>query len=110
MGWEIGFDHNWKRDIGYGVRAYCDQPGCNVVIDRGLGFVCGGEPYGGDEGCGLFFCGDHRRGSLCIRCTACEAPPFDAKPDHPDWIAHKATDPSWAEWRATQASELEKHE
>ncbi len=36
MGWSIGYDDNWKRDIGYGVRATCDHPACNAKIDRGL--------------------------------------------------------------------------
>ena len=44
MGWSIGFDTRWNRDIGYGVPAYCDHPGCNKEIDRGLSHVCGGEP------------------------------------------------------------------
>jgi hypothetical protein len=46
MSWAIGYDGRWKRDIGYGVPAYCDHPGCNEEIDRGLAHVCGGEPYG----------------------------------------------------------------
>lgn len=59
MSWAIGYDDKWKRDIGYGVPAYCDYPGCRVEIDRGLSYVCGGEPYGGDHGCGLYFCSKH---------------------------------------------------
>lgn len=27
MGWSIGYDDKWFRDIGYGVPAYCDHPG-----------------------------------------------------------------------------------
>ena len=26
MGWSIGFDSKWNRDIGYGVPATCDYP------------------------------------------------------------------------------------
>jgi hypothetical protein len=48
MGWSIGYDSKWKRDIGYGVPAPCDLPGCDKEIDRGLAFVCGTEPYGGE--------------------------------------------------------------
>ena len=59
MGWSYGFDPNLKRDVGYGVPAICDQPGCTTEIDRGLGYVCGGEPFGGDHGCGLMFCSEH---------------------------------------------------
>jgi hypothetical protein len=59
MGWSHGTDGNrpeGDRDIGYGVDAVCDHKECDVKIDRGLAFVCGGDPYGGDHGCGGFFC------------------------------------------------------
>lgn len=104
MGWAVGYDTTWNRDIGYGVPAYCDHPDCNEEINRGLGYVCGGQPYGGDLGCGLYFCGEHLMAdSLCERCSEEDEPhPFEPKPDHPDWVNHKATDPSWAEWRAAQ--------
>lgn len=59
MGWEIGYDDRWGRDVGYGVPAQCDHPGCDVLIDRGLSYVCGADMYGGDMGCGLFFCDKH---------------------------------------------------
>jgi hypothetical protein len=103
MGWSIGFDSNWQRDIGYGVPAYCDHPACLERIDRGLAYVCGGEPYGGEEGCGLYFCDGHHPyiGQLCDRCAHGNSP-FNPKPDHPDWIHFKATDESWVEWRKTQ--------
>jgi hypothetical protein len=59
MGWSYGHDGRWNRDIGYGVPAICDHPDCNEEIDRGLSYVCGSEPYGGDDGCGLYFCSSH---------------------------------------------------
>jgi hypothetical protein len=100
MSWAVGFDPTWNRDIGYGVPAVCDNPRCSTSIDRGLSYVCGnGEPFGGEDGCGLYFCFDHGGGLLCERCTA-GADPFEAKPDVAEWTAHKATDPSWAAWRA----------
>ena len=106
MSWAIGFDDRWQRDIGYGVPAFCDDPKCDEKIDRGLSYVCGGEPYGGDAGCGLYFCEKHLRwcrgNPLCKRCIQ-RKEPHPPKPDHPEWLHHKATDPSWAEWRATQA-------
>lgn len=112
MSFSIGFDDRWRRDIGYGVPAYCDAPGCFAEIDRGLSYVCGSEPYGGERGCGLYFCekhlGFHRfrgadsGGSYCKRCIA-HKPTYKPTPDHPDWLHHKATDPSWAEWREEQA-------
>lgn len=109
MSWSIGYDSAWKRDIGYGVPAYCDHPQCFAQIDRGLGHVCGGEPYGGEHGCGLYLCEHHlhytSRGPLCARCRNHRKSSYPAKEDHPDWVRHKATDPSWAEWRAAQKQE-----
>lgn len=101
MGWSIGYDSNWKRDIGYGVPATCDHPGCGEEIDRGLGCVCGGEPYGGDRGCGLYFCGKHASAwkGLCARCFPRRKKPFEPTPDLPIWIRHKLKHPSWKQWR-----------
>lgn len=56
MGWSIGYDINWGWDIGYGVLVICDYFECNEKIDCGLLFVCGVEFYGGEKGCGLYFC------------------------------------------------------
>ena len=103
MGWEIGFDKQWQRDIGYGVPAYCDHPGCMKRIDRGLSYVCGGDMYGGARGCGLYFCEKHlilhaRLPQLCARCDR-RRPPFNPTPDHPIWIYWKLIDPSWKVWR-----------
>jgi hypothetical protein len=108
MGWEIGYDGNWKRDIGYGVPAYCDHPECNEEIDRGLGYICShGRVFGGD-GCGLFFCEKHRGpNDRCERCAQGKEP-FDAKPDHPRWIEWKLTDESWQQWRDENPAEVEK--
>lgn len=104
MGWSIGFDSTWSRDIGYGVPAICDHPDCNAEIDRGLAHVCcDQEPYGGDRGCGLYFCEEHQHcteehSQLCARCLRGN-PPFSPKPDTLEWINHKLTDESWAKWR-----------
>ena len=100
MGWSIGYDEKMGRDIGYGVPAICDHPDCNKEIDRGLAYVCcNQEPYGGDDGCGLYFCEDHRDISgKCERCQRDEDP-FEPKPDTQEWIQHKLNDESWAEWR-----------
>ena len=94
-------------DIGYGVPAYCDAPGCTAEIDRGLSYVCGADPYGGDRGCGLYFCPDHlyiapKCGQVCRRCLNHKPAYKRPKPEHPDWLRHKATDSSWATWRAEQ--------
>jgi hypothetical protein len=102
MGWSIGYDSKWKRDIGYGVPAWCDHPDCSALIDRGLSYVCGGQPYGEPDGCGLYFCDKHIFCNGPPRCESCleGKEPFTPKEDHPDWIAHKETDESWALWRA----------
>lgn len=102
MGWSVGYDSNWERDVGYGVPATCDHPGCGAEINRGLSYICANSVPGGGDGCGLFFCWDHLHADgKCERCAAGEEP-FDATPDHPRWIEHKATHPSWAEWRRQQ--------
>jgi hypothetical protein len=99
MSWAVGFDERWQRDIGYGVPAICDHPGCGAEIDRGLSYVCGGEPYGGEEGCGLYFCEKHLFGHfVCERCRD-KKEPFEPTPDTSEWIHHKTTDPSWEKWR-----------
>lgn len=120
MGWSIGFDTSWDRDIGYGVPAYCDHPKCNEDIDRGLAHVCGGEPYGGDHGCGLYFCPKHlvyseRHGEwfqACARCAVPEdeggqqQPPFEPKSEHPRWMRHVIRDASWAQWRSENPAKV----
>jgi hypothetical protein len=119
MGWSIGIDPNWDRDIGYGVPAFCDHPGCGNKIDRGLSYVCGGEAYGGQKGCGLFFCEEHigfynkrldgkiELVGLCYRCGHYKKA-YNPKPDHPEWIAFKLTDKSWRQWREENPMEVKK--
>lgn len=107
MGWSIGYDRKWKRDIGYGVPATCDHPGCGTEIDRGLSYVCGGQPYGGEFGCGLYFCWKHTKtagaarahAGLCTRCYHGRRP-YAPTPDVPEWMRHKLRDASWWAWRA----------
>lgn len=111
MGWAIGYDERWKRDIGYGVPAYCDHPHCWAEIDRGLAHVCGGGPYGGEKGCGLYFCGHHLSharpsGPFCPRCTKHNQIPYKAKPDKREWIEHKLKDESWQTWRDENPDEV----
>lgn len=115
MSWAVG---EFKgRDIGYGVPAICDHPGCGASIDRGLSYVCGGQPYGGEQGCGLFFCSDHLQAAgkprdyapLCKRCSHGRTP-FKPTPDVPEWIHHKLTDASWAPWRAENPAWVKEHE
>jgi len=120
MSWAVGYDDDWNRWIGYGVPAWCDYPACSEEIDRGLAHVCGGEPYGGESGCGLYFCASHlvyrsfeetdgqaHTRQCCERCVAA-ADPFEPKPEHPDWIKHQETDETWADWRAERAPAAER--
>ena len=110
MGWSLGYDSNWKRDIGYGVPAICDHPKCNAEIDRGLAYVCGGQPYGGEKGCGLYFCGEHLIGhpQRCPKCARYDHKPYKPKPDCKQWIEHKLTDESWREWREKNPTKVER--
>lgn len=105
MGWSIGYDSNWGRDIGYGVVAYCDHPDCDKTIDRGLAHVCANqEPYGGD-GCGLYFCSKHNGHCCCERCRDGKDP-FEPKPEHPRWIYWKLHHESWEQWRQDSPDEV----
>ena len=112
MGWAVGYDDNWKRDIGYGVPSICDHPGCGKPIHRGLAYVCGGEPYGGDDGCGLHFCGDHlwlgakgKSHQVCDRCRKGKDP-FTPTPDTAEWMRHKLRDMTWKPWRDEYPQEV----
>jgi len=113
MGWSLGFDDKWNRWVGYGVPAYCDHPKCNKEIDRGLAHVCGGEPYGGEMGCGLYFCEEHlflheKKGQVCARCNSGKDPYKRIKHEHPKWIKHLLTDKSWEEWRNENKDDVER--
>jgi hypothetical protein len=104
MSWAVGFDPDRNRFIGYGVPAYCDHPGCNVTIDRGISHTCGDYPGGGEHGCGLHFCGEHlhRYPQVCSAC-ANEQKAFPPSQEHPTWSHHLLTDETWADWRAENA-------
>lgn len=57
------------KPCGYGVVATCEEPGCDVQINRGLGYLCGFVPGGDDTHCGGYFCGEHLYADQC--CTRC---------------------------------------
>lgn len=119
MGWSIGYDNNLKRDIGYGVPAICDHPDCDKQIHRGLSYVCGSYPRGGEHGCGLHFCVDHLHyfdevdedtkidDQVCERCLH-NNPPFTPKPDTAEWLNWKLTDESWHQWRDENPDEVQR--
>jgi hypothetical protein len=71
MGWSYCGTDEDGRDIGYGISATCDHPGCETKIDRGLSYCCG-DMHGGDldeentgteavlyQCCGRYFCPEH---------------------------------------------------
>jgi hypothetical protein len=96
MGWAVGYDRWWCRDIGYGVPATCDYPGCAEQIDRGLGYAC---CDGEGEGCGLFFCGEHGALAECDHVFK-DDPDYRPSQDVSEWLLHKLVDESWQQWRA----------
>lgn len=112
MGWSVGFDSSWKRDVGYGVPSLCDHPGCGRRIDRGLSYVCGADVYGGEHGCGLFFCGEHlgfvegHGNPICARCRQENEELFEPTKDLREWVEWKLEDESWAPWRADNPEEV----
>lgn len=110
MGWAVKYDDELDRDIGYGVPASCDHPGCGEEIDRGISYRCGGYNPNTDEcGCGLFFCAEHQSGGdqLCERCEN-SLPKFEPTPDLPIWVEHKLTHASWQTWRDQNVEEVDR--
>lgn len=103
MGYSIGWDSTRNRDIGYGVPAVCEYPGCNEEIDRGMAYACGGGFP--EDGCGLYFCGKHLHQCQCERCMEGKEP-FEQKPDTKEWIEWKLTDESWKQWRDENPEEV----
>jgi len=74
MGWASCGTDSAGRRIGYAHVATCDEPECQVRIDRGLGYACGGmhgtEGRDGQPACEGYFCGEHRvDGVRCERCV-----------------------------------------
>lgn len=109
-----------QRWGGYGVPSYCEFPSCKKVIDRGMSFACGGEPFS-EMGCDRYFCSKHlnyvfwkRDGSdekcdheedcdcesfpVCKRCADGQIS-FPYKQEHSKWMKHLLKDESWEQWR-----------
>lgn len=135
MGWAIGTG-NGGRDIGYGVPAICDQPGCDEEIDRGISYACGN--FRSDSGCGQYFCSKHLNYfyydikdvsmnesdhtddgiEFCDHClyglehpdAAAKDPKWppyhEPKPDILKWVLWKLYDASWERWRQETPKEL----
>lgn len=71
MGWSYGIVDG--REVGYGVDAECDVPGCGEVIDRGLAYRCGSAEnlINGSPGCGAYVCDRH---NFMGTCEVCDPP------------------------------------
>lgn len=100
-------DYGVIRWAGYGVPAICDNPSCDIEINRGFSYLCGespmddnpGEHRGGDcMGCGLYFCPGHRYG---------DHQNFEPKGDTNDWVEWILTDDSWEQWRSEHPKRVE---
>lgn len=127
MGWSVGYDYGLKRDIGYLVPTYCEQPDCTAEISRGVGYACGGDHCVSAQTCGMYFCEAHLKYSYtpdgrddlrdesgelyparCERCVAGEEP-FDVKKDHPTWMNWKLMHSSWGQWREENPREVSEY-
>lgn len=104
-----------ERWAGYGVPAVCDVAGCEVKIDRGMGYRCEeyttytyydaeGNPCNDaddwaeecemqEQGCGLHFCEHHLEHGSGHREDVVP------KPDTQEWVRFILSDESWADWR-----------
>lgn len=101
MGWAVGYDDDHDRWRGYGVPAHCDATGCQVEIDRGLGWVC--SAHLGDEDFDdlehpIFVCAEHSCADVD------EAAIWQV--EHPHWVAHILADTSWQQWRDENAARV----
>lgn len=73
MSWAYCGTNRHGQEIGYGVSAQCDEPGCDSEIDRGLAYLCGAMHDDG-ESCNRYFCSQHLVGGaypsqLCFWCA-----------------------------------------
>lgn len=61
MGWASCGVNRHGQETGYAIEAVCDEPGCEKEIDRGLGYLCGGNLYLHDteHTCAKYYCGEH---------------------------------------------------
>lgn len=106
MGYGIGQSkfHGKYRFIGYSVEAYCDQEGCNNVINRGMDYQC--------EDCRGYFCYEclSQHGKVDLELDEDWKDEFGEassgcthdgvwKDYHPDFLRHVLTDESWSTWR-----------
>lgn len=107
MGYGVYEEPGHNRWAGYMVPAECDWSSCKAEIDRGLGHKCQehdtldeNDALIENEGCGLFFCGDH-----LYNIDGHEA--ASAKPDSLEWVRWMLSDGSWEMWRQQNPRRVE---
>lgn len=120
MGYTVYRDiEGHDRWAGYAVPAECDMPGCEVTIDRGLGYKCQdghaeepdhdldldgkllaqGDPEFEDYGCGLYFCTEHLYDTD-------SHDGVEPKPDSVEWVRWMLEHESWQQWRDENPEKL----
>lgn len=79
MGWSYAIVNG--KEIGYSVKATCDHPGCDAVINRGVDYACGDMHGAGSVSCDGYFCGKHKLGEAVDKgghrvwtCENCNVP------------------------------------
>lgn len=90
----MGYGTYWEngRWQGNGVPAYCDYPGCNEVIHRGLAYQHEEDNEGMTPN--IFCCKKHKRELLDSFYSR-----VDYSRECQDWLAWITSDVSWSQWR-----------
>lgn len=97
MGYSYCGTDSRGRDVGYGIPATCDHPGCDARIDRGMAHACGGGHGSGEWDCDQYFCSDHLvynttpppHRTFMVVCPACSARMDFAQPKAMDLRLHR---------------------
>ena len=86
----MGYSVYWMygRWQGYGVTAYCDYPGCNEIIDRGMGYT----HEEAKEDNNVFCCNNHQHEPL-------ESFEIDYDRECKEWLEWILSHESWDIWR-----------
>ena len=81
-----------------------------IISDKAIDVAWEGAYFGPNEDRrSLFFCQIklylHKDTQVCERCLE-DKEPFEKKGEHPDWVKHVTTHPTWIEWRKENPTEL----
>lgn len=91
MGWSYGVNGE-GREVGYAVKATCDQDGCDAEIDRGLAYVCGDMHDGDEHSCGKYFCPKHLFMGIGLPNQMCEECSERYEKENPELVAAAVAD------------------